>query len=349
MSWIYSGTPRLRMILALCVVCWIIFDVASHFWNSRTTRRAGVQLLQVSMGTLCTLTLYENESRNRQVLKLTGDTMRAIEQDCSLFLSESELARLNRSAAQKPFACSEMLWQILVAAREAHRISGGVFDVSAKPLMELWGIYRRRDEIPSDAEVAEVLKRVGLDKVRFDDAARTVFFTVPGMALDLGGLAKGYAVDRAVEVLMADGVTRGVVNLGGNLRTLPMPPPGRSIYRVDLRDPLSMEAMEQPVELLGNSVATSGHNERSITLGGRRVSHIMNPLTGYPVDDHGAVTVVTPLALDADLFSTICLIQGYEWCVENRSQLPRNSRVLFYSERGTVREVRSANDGVAGK
>lgn len=226
---------------------------------------------------------------------------------CNLYDQTSELARLNRTAAQKPFVCSPLLYDILREARRAWRESGGAFDITAKPLLDLWGFYRKRAALPEAAEIAAALSRVGLDKVRFDDEARSVFFTVPDMALDLGGIAKGYAIDRAFEAAARCGASPLLVDVGGNLR---MHAGGGKAFRIGIRDPLGGALPVLTTLCREGAFSTSGGYERFVTYGGCRYPHILDPATGRPGAGVLAVTVASSSACEADWMSTAVFLRG---------------------------------------
>ena len=226
---------------------------------------------------------------------------------CNLYDQASELSRLNRTAAQRPFVCSPFLYDILREARRAWRESGGAFDVTAKPLLDLWGFYRKRAALPLETEIAAALGRVGLDKVHFDDAARSVFFRVPGMALDLGGIAKGYAVDRAFEAAARCGAAPLLVDVGGNLR---MRTVGGRAFRIGLRDPLGGATPVRTVSCREGAFSTSGGYERFVIYDGRRYPHILDPATGRPGTGVLAVTVEAASACEADWLSTAIFLRG---------------------------------------
>ena len=230
---------------------------------------------------------------------------------CNLYDQESELSRLNREAGKEFFVCSELLWRILAEARRAHAASSGAFDVTVKPLMDLRGFYRKRNELPSPEELAEALTRVGLDKLEWDDSRRAVRFTTPGMALDLGGIAKGYALDLAAAAVRELGVHSGVIDLGGNLYLLPEPPPGRESYRIGIRSPSGKGDSGEVLELKGPcAVSTSGSYERFVVLAGRRYGHVVDPATGdAPYLDRSA-TAVAPTGIEADWLSSAAFLRG---------------------------------------
>lgn len=307
-------TARTRLGLAGAV---LLALAAAGFVSVFAAQRAALKKLEHSfptMGTGAAFTFWAAPEAAEEAAKNGRAEFDRVVRTCNLYDPESELSRLNRSAAETPFSCSDELWVLLCEARQAYEFSGGAFDITAKPLMDLWGFYRRRgDALPSEAEIAEVKKRVGLDKVLFDDEKQTVKFTVPGMAFDLGGIAKGYAVDQAAEAALQAGVRRGVIDLGGNLRLLPEPPPGKPFYRVGIRNPKNRdELLPEPLELRNASISTSGDYERYVTIGKQRYGHIMNPKTGLPTQADYSVTVIAPSAMLADWLSTSVFLEGEE-------------------------------------
>ena len=234
--------------------------------------------------------------------------LEAVRRCCDLYDPESELSRLNAAAGAESFHCSELLYDLLVEARRAWRESGGAFDVSAGPLLRCWGFRGRRAEPPSETEIATARRAVGLEKVRFCDAERSVFFTVPGMELDLGGIAKGYAIDRAFRAAraMTDGAL--LVDLGGNLRFRAASGP---VFRVGIRDPFGGEGAAVHVPCAEGAVSTSGGYERFVEYRGKRLPHILDPATGHPAAGAMlAVTVFSPSAVEADWMSTAGFLRG---------------------------------------
>ena len=266
----------------------------------------GFRLQFPVMGTVAGFTLYTADRETFLTACRAGKNEFAeVVKIANLRDPASELSRLNASAADRPFSCSREMWQLLLRAEKAWHDSNGSFDITIKPLMDIWGFYRKQNRIPSDAETAQTRQRTGFDKLHFDRIEKTVKFTVPGMALDLGGIAKGYAVDRAAAAIEKCGVHCGVVDLGGNLKLLPQPPPGKKYYSIGIRNPAKRgELLPDALQLPGGrAVATSGDYERFVTYNSIRYGHIIDPHTGKP-QANPAVTVITASALDADIFST---------------------------------------------
>ncbi len=274
------------------------------------------------MGTVAQVKFYGKPHDVEKAANLAQEVFRLVESTCSTFLPESELYKLNQEAFKQPVKCSEMLWQVLLKCREAYKISDGAFDPTVRPLMEVWGFYRKREELPPAPEIAEAMKRVGLDKVVFNDEERTVKFQVEGLGLDLGGIAKGYAVDMAAENVRKLNIKSGIINLGGNIYCFPTPPVNRKFYAVSIRNPLDKEKSCGVIRILNKSVATSGNYERYVTFGGRNYTHIVNPKTGMPVEDMLSVTVLTSRAVDADLLSTSIFAGGLPMADKLYRELP---------------------------
>ncbi len=262
------------------------------------------------MGTLLQVTLYGDREAADRAAVMAIQKVKEVEDVCNIFDEASEVSRLNKTASDKPFKCGGLLWDVLSKSREFNKLTDGAFDITACPLMELWGFYRKRKALPSDAETKEALGKVGLGKLVFDDKERTVKFTVPGMRFDLGGIAKGYAVDLAADAVRKAGIKAGIVNLGGNLVCLEEPPPGKNNYTVGVRDPKKKDGICGTIEIRGCAVSTSGNYERYVEIEGRTFTHIMDPATGLPVENMLSVSVVAPDALSADVFSTAIFVKG---------------------------------------
>jgi len=284
-----------------------------------------------TMGTVARFTWLDADPGTALRLNgLAGEAFRRVVETANLRDPESELARLNAAAGEGDFACSPLMWTMLTEARFAHRFSGGAFDVTVKPLMDLWGFYRRRGKAPSAAEIAEAKKRVGFDKLIFDEKRRTVRFAEKGMALDLGGIAKGFALDLAAEAVRGK-IRSGVLDLGGNLKFLPFPPAGRRFYAVGIKDPADPERLEERILEVGPdmAVSTSGDYERNVTYGGKVYGHIMDPGKGSPPEVRRAVTVVCPSAMRADWLSTAVFLRGRTLADKAEKEIPKSRVVII--------------------
>ena len=323
---------------------------AFSFWffeNYLRTETPSVYRSYPVMGTFSEIALYGDRTRAEKAADLVYEEFARVENTCSIFKPDSELSRLNAGAFEKPFECGKLLWGLLSDSRDAWKLSGGSFDITAKPLMDLWGFYRKRKELPSQDEVKEALSRVGLEKVIFDDDAKTVRFTVKGMSFDLGGIAKGFAVDLAAKSAELVGIKTGIINLGGNIRCLPLSPKGRDSFIVGVRNPLAKNEICGNVSLINMSTATSGNYERYVEIDGKQYTHIMNVKTGLPVSGMLSITVVTPLALYADILSTAIFINGFDFGKLITEKIPGTSVLAIRRSSSNPADIEVMKAGTA--
>lgn len=220
----------------------------------------------------------------------------------------SELSRLNNAPTGTAIPVSPWLRECLAAAERLHILSDGAFDPTAEPLMRLWGFYRQKGCLPSQAELDSARALLG----KWDlTGSGEVTKTTAGTRFDLGGIAKGLAVDKIARRLQKAGVDNGLIDLGGNLFCLGGAS-GRHDWRVGLRDPLNRDRYFASVAITGLGISTSGSYERFVTIDGHRYGHIMNPATGRPAEGVLSATVFAPTALLADGLSTAMFVLGQD-------------------------------------
>jgi thiamine biosynthesis lipoprotein len=245
----------------------------------------------------------------------------ALDSIMSDYRRDSELMRLCDGVARRapgpPVRVSRDLFLVLQRAQEVARRSGGAFDVTVGPLVALWRRARKTGVLPDPAALERARRRVGWQKLRLDSGARTARLTMRGMKLDLGGIAKGYAADEAQRVLEQHGVTRALVELGGDM-VVTGPPPGTEGWTIrvpnagDDRGPVDLR-------LAHRAISTSGDTEQFVVIGGRRYSHVVDPRTGQALTNRVQVTVVAPDGLTSDPLSTALTVLEEE----ERKQLLR--------------------------
>lgn len=227
-----------------------------------------------------------------------------IERRYSRYRSDSFLSAINRAAAKaEPIEVDDETAGLLDHARDAYRQSGGLFDITAGLLNSVW--RERRDCLPAPEELAPVLARVGFEKLVW--TRPVLSFAIAGMALDFGGIAKEYAADRAADLCAQLGVACGLINLGGDIALI-----GKAVepWRIGVRDPFDPDAALATLLMSEGALATSGDYERGFIIGDRRFSHILNPLTGWPVEGMASISVAAPTCLAAGLAASIALLQG---------------------------------------
>jgi FAD:protein FMN transferase len=226
--------------------------------------------------------------------------------------ADSELSRLSRTSGSGAWVpVSDDLWRVLTAARALSARSDGAFDVTVGPVVNLWRKARREKRRPDERLLAEARARVGWRLVELDARRRAVRLAVPDMRLDLGGIAKGYALDEALQVLRGHGVTSALVSGGGDI-AVSGAPPGQPGWRIELPGPEEAPAAPEFVRLRHAALATSGDLFQFVELGGVRYSHIVDPRTGLGLTDHGLVTVIARDGTSADGLATALSVMGAE-------------------------------------
>jgi len=250
-------------------------------------------------------TFVEVISPDKRGAAIAFAEMKRIDNLLSKYNPESEISRLNKLGELKVSA--ETLY-ILRRAKEFWLLSDGAFDVSVGPLADLWGFTDKQYRSPDTEEIKKTLVRVGMDKIVFNDKDSVVKFSVQGMRIDLGAIAKGYAVDCAVKKLKAAGIRSCLINAGGQIYALG-DRFGRG-WKIAIRNPRS-QGFTDYLTLKDKAVATSGDYEQYFFHRHKRYAHIFNPKTGYPADSGlVSVTVIAPDGLTSDALATSIFVLG---------------------------------------
>jgi FAD:protein FMN transferase len=259
------------------------------------------------------LVLYSTDAAAaRRASRAAFDRIEALNKVLSDYDPESELSRLARSAGRGPVRVSADLFDVLERSRRVYERSDGMFDATIAPVGRLWRRARRERKLPDPRLIAEAKKLVGSDKMVLDPAARTVQLLAPGMKLDVGGIAKGYAAQAALDVLRSAGIRRALVGGAGDI-VVGDPPPEAEGWRVAIAPVDPRHPYRPPTLLLKNAaVSTAGDAERFVEIDGHRYSHIVNPRTGMGHEDRAAVTVVAPDGATADALETAAYLLGPE-------------------------------------
>jgi thiamine biosynthesis lipoprotein len=266
---------------------------------------------EFALGTVCTINLYD-QGKDR-IYDEIFRRFREIEDRMSVTLPGTEVDRINANAGTAPVAVHSDVFEVIELAIRYAELSGGAFDPTVGPLVSLWGIGGDAPRLPSPAEIDGVLPLIGWRDVELDRENSTVFLSRPGMALDLGAIAKGFAADEAGKILKKNRIRGAIVDLGGNILVY-----GelrdRSPWRVGIQDPLDGRgAYIGIVEVRDQTVVTSGVYERFFEAGGVRYHHILSPEDGYPVRNGLlSVSIVTGRSADADALSTSTFVLGWE-------------------------------------
>ena len=295
---------RIIVIVAALAALALVFTVGSGCDSPADIHRFSF----ATMGTVASGTVEVwDKTHKRTPEQLVAATFDSVDVRLSSWRADSELGRLSDAPADTAIPVSLWLADCLQASDALHRASNGAFDITAEPLMRLWGFYSNIGHLPSQMELDSTLGRLG--GYTFDASMRTVTKSDAGTRFDLGGIAKGFAVDRAVANLVAFGISAAMIDLGGNIFCLGVPE-GRQAWRVGIRDPRAPDAILATFEAVHKAMATSGSYERFVEIDGRRYGHIMNPATGRPAEGMLSVTVIGRRATMCDGLSTTLFVAG---------------------------------------
>jgi thiamine biosynthesis lipoprotein len=248
------------------------------------------------------------------------DEARRIDGLLSNYRPDSEWSVVNRFAAEHPVPVSQELLDLLAACLVFSRQSEGAFDITVGPLMKAWGFYKGEGAMPRPADVSRALERVGYRHVMLDPLTRTVRFDRPGVDMDPGGIGKGYAVDRMVDVLRRRGVPTALVSAGtSTIYALGAPPGEPRGWRVAIQVPGAPDRTAAEVFLKDLSLSTSGSYEKFFWADGRIYSHVMDPRTGYPARGTASVSVIAPRAIDSEVWAKPYFVNGRAWTAAHRA------------------------------
>lgn len=263
---------------------------------------------KVLMGVECRIVLYaRDEATAKRACAAAFDRIAQLDAIMSDYRPDSELMQVCAKAHEAPVKVSDDLFVVLKTALEIAEASGGAFDITVGPFVALWRQARKTKQLPTEAELAAAREKVGWQKVQLDPKERTVRLLVAGMRLDLGGIAKGYAGDGALAVLRRFGITRAMVEFGGDI-VLGDPPPKRKGWRIVLPDATGKP--RKVLELANCAISTSGTTEQFVEIDGRRYAHIVDPRTGLGLTKWVLVTVIAPKGILSDPLATALCILG---------------------------------------
>jgi thiamine biosynthesis lipoprotein len=295
-----------------------------------------------SMGTIFTVAVYgRDRTFLAEVVEQVFEEVDRLDEQMSNYKPESELSAINREAAGHPVIVEPGLFHLLEICVQRSEQTGGAFDITVGPLMKSWGFFRGRGRLPTSAEINDVLKRVGYRHLKLDAGRRTIRFDESGVDIDLGGIAKGYAVDRAADILRSNGITSALVSSGTSSIYALGSPPGAQGWKITLRDPYDEHRPADVIHLQNYSLSTSGNYERFFEIDGKSYCHIMNPHTGWPVQGVLSAAVLAATGTDTDGRSAGCFVMGVDGTRKYLAAQP-NLAVIFYlptEKRGEYKRV----------
>ncbi len=277
------------------------------------------------METFVNITVYtEDEESGHIAVRRVLDIMQELERDFSRHLDDSPVSKINQQAGVTKVEVPDNVFDLIELGKKMGAKTRGAFDITVTPLLDLWGFGTAAPRVPTEEELEEILKLVDYRQIKLSEEENSVFLSKEGMALDLGGIAKGYIVDRAIAELKSFGIKNAFLDVGGDIRVVGSKPDG-SPWRIGIQHPRNRHEIIAVLSLADRAVVTSGDYERFFKLNGTKYHHLLDPATGRPADKGLiSVTVIAPDAVLADIFSTAFFIMGREESLkmaENRPEI----------------------------
>lgn len=278
-------------------------------WNTTDGQLRKFSFTREKMGSPFTIIIYAKDSASvTRVVNQAFDLTDSLVNIYSDYFPNSELNRLcNEAGSGRWNQVSAPLFEILQKAKDAGKISNGTFDITVSPIVRLWRTARREKKLPQQDSLDVAKKRVGYEHIKLDPGMRSVNLVLPGMQLDLGGIAKGDIAQRIQQYLASSGLEASMVDAGGDIMA-GKAPPGKQGWTIGINQPDTETLMAENIVLENMAVATSGDLYQFLELNGKRYSHLVDPRTGCPDSSSRNVTVIAPAGADADWLTKACSI-----------------------------------------
>jgi FAD:protein FMN transferase len=303
--------------------------------GSRKQHQYRHEATRMSMASVYAIEAYGPDAETLpRMVEEAFDEVDRIDRMMSHYRAESPLSRVNREAARHPVTVDRELFDFIVGAMRYNRDSEGAFDITVGPLMKAWGFFRGDGRMPTAEELGAARRRVGAGHVILNEGATSIGFDVDGVELDLGGIAKGYAVDRVVGLLRARRIPAALISAGGSTIYGLGAPPGRDGWDVMIQDPLDPQKIARTIHLKDRALSVAGSAEKSFESGGVRYSHIMDPRTGSPVQGVLSVAVLASSGTAGDALDDAFFVLGPARSRRYLKQLPATEVFFFLPAQG---------------
>jgi thiamine biosynthesis lipoprotein len=329
-----------RKIGPIVIIVFALFLIVLSYFSFSTNRQVELDSNHwLVMGTFArVVAVAKTSSTAKKCIQAAFAEIRKVDELMSDYKDDSEISKINRDAYKGSVAGSKPTYEVLQASIEFGKLTDGAFDITVGPLVDLYHSAEKEKVAPNKEQIAQAKLKVGYQKLKLDNQNRTVKFSVDGMRLDLGGIAKGYAIDRAVQAMQTCGAIGGMVDIGGEIRCFGTPAKGKEHWLIGLQDPSKTEdglGTGEPLlvlKLTDAAVATSGNYRRFVLIEGKKYSHIIDPKTGYSSDQLSSVTIISRNATDADALATAVSVMGTEKGLALIEKLPQTEAILIPSQ-----------------
>lgn len=299
--------PEKRKILNLCA----ILLLAISFCGCSKNELAEYKQSRLLLGTYVSITVLSNQGLDTYVtLERAFSEIARLEKLLSSKISSSEIFEINNRGDKQNLKLAKETFYVIKKALKIAKISNGAFDITIVPLISYWEQCVQNDELPKKDVLKEKMSSVGYEKIILDERKRRIQLEDQKLKIELGGIAKGYIVDKAIKTLREEkGIENAMIDAGGDIYCL-----GRNIkdipWQVGIQNPQDKKDIVEILSLENKAVATSGNYERFFSINNKNYSHIIDPKTGWPVDDVVSVTIVASSCLTADALATAVTVLG---------------------------------------
>lgn len=283
---------------------------------------------QMHMGTLVTITAVssDNDVGNR-AMRAAFDEIKRLEQLLSTWRPDSELSHVNAEAGRRPVQVSQETLEVVVRSIDMAQLTNGGFNIAVGPAIDIWSVTEGQ-HIPDERELQHLKPLIDWTSIQTDKEARTIYLPRKGMRIDIGGIGKGYAADRAAERMKREGATGGVVALSGDIKTFGVLP-DRQGFSVGVKHPREEGALIAVIDLKDEAISTAGDYERFFERDGIRYHHILDPQTLHPARACQSVTVIAKEGTMADGLDTGIFVLGPERGMDLVERLPDIEAIII--------------------
>lgn len=295
-----------KLICTILIINMLFFATACQDTEKKATQTA------MCLDTIVTVTCYaDSREQANTAAKAAISEVQRIELLLSAYIETSDIYQINQNAAKSPVKVSDETLNVISKALDFCKKTNGAFDITVKPLVELWNIKAQNPQVPTNEQITSALEKVDYRMVKIENGC--VSFEKEGMKIDLGGAAKGYAADMVCKVLKSHNIKNALIDLGGNIYAMGKSE-SKTPWKIGLQDP-DKERGEHfyVLELSDKTCVTSGSYERYFQKDGKTYHHILDPETGYPAEGNLlSVSVAGNSSFEADMLSTAIFVMGTE-------------------------------------
>ena len=316
------------------------------FWLSLKKHTATIDGgFRITMGTVARIMVVaQNQQQADKAVAAAFNKIYDIERLMSDYDPNSQLSQVNARAFEQPVPVDAELFEVLTTAKLYSCMSDGAFDITIAPVVRLWRKAKKDGTAPTPEAIAKAKESVGYENLILDTEKKTVRFTKEGVLLDLGGIAKGYAIDKAIEILQDAGMKGAMVDIGGDMRCFGTPINGKKSWLIGLQDPKNKDNILMKLKMDDMAVATSGDYQRFVMIDDQKHSHIINPATADSADDLSSVTIIAPAAMAADALATAVSVLGNKRGLELIEKIESTEAILIaHDEKTTFEKTTGVN------